>query len=190
MKKTIKPSPIASPMMVQMVGTYNEDGTANLMNAAWGGQLDTDLIVLSLDKSHRTVGNILREKAFTIGFPSAKDIADCDFVGIVSGNQDKDKLAKTGLHAKKSSVDAPYFEEFPLTYVCVNEKVIDDEEYGFYVIGRVKEILVEQEACLPKGAYDVEKMNLCLYTALDNTYRKVGEPIGKAFSIGLTKKGK
>ena len=30
------------PMPVLIIGTYNEDGTANAMNAAWGGISDFD----------------------------------------------------------------------------------------------------------------------------------------------------
>ena len=190
MKVAKSPSPIASPMMVQMIATYNEDGSVNLMNAAWGGQIDNDLIVLSLDRTHKTAANILARKAFTVGFPSAKDIVDCDYVGIVSGNKVPDKFAKTKLHAKASkAVDAPYIEEFPLTYECTLERVIDDE-YGFCVLGRVKDVLVEEAFDLGKGRYDVDAMGLVLFTALDNTYRTVGGVAGKAFSCGLERKGK
>ncbi|MCR5348356.1 MAG: flavin oxidoreductase, partial [Bacilli bacterium] len=104
MKKSIPASALAYPMMVEMIGTYDEDGTPNLMNAAWGGQLTTDLFVLSLSKDHKTVENILARKAFTIGFPRARDAVDCDYVGIVSGNEVKDKVARTSFHPRKSEV--------------------------------------------------------------------------------------
>ena len=32
--------PLMLPMPVLIIGTYNEDGTANAMNAAWGGICD------------------------------------------------------------------------------------------------------------------------------------------------------
>ena len=191
MKQNVKPAPLATPMPVLMIGTYDEDGTPNLMNAAWGGTLDSDLFCLSLEKSHLTVANLERTKALTLGFPSASEVEACDYVGIVSGSKAKDKVKVSGLTPKKSeTVDAPYFDEFPLTYECVVERIIDDPEYGYYVLARVKNILVEEGLSLGKGAYDVDKMGLILYTALDNTYRKVGEPVGKAFHCGLAKKGK
>ena len=191
MKKSIKPKPILTPQMIQMIATYNEDGSVDLMNAAWGGQLDNDLLVLSLDKSHKTVANILREKAFTLGFPRGKDIVDCDFVGIVSGNVDPKKFDKTDLHARPSeAVHAPVIEEFPITFECETFKVFDDEELGFYLVAKVKSILVDEEDLGEKGSFNVDKMGLCFFSPLDNTYRAYGEVIAKAFSCGSAKKGK
>ncbi len=189
MKKTTPPKPILSPMMIQMIATYNEDGSVDLMNAAWGGQLDTDLLVLSLDKSHRTVANILREKCFTIGLPSCKDIVDCDYVGIVSGNAVPNKFEKTDLHAKPSPImHAPVIDEFPITFECEVFKIFDDEEVGFYVVAKVKDILFNEDILLDKNRVDVDKADLAFFSPLDNSYRKFGPAIAKAFSCGLAKK--
>ena len=46
------------PMPVLMIGTYNEDGTPNMMNAAWGGITLEDQITICIDTSHRTWANI------------------------------------------------------------------------------------------------------------------------------------
>ena len=37
MKKNLGVKNWMFPMPVLMIGTYNEDGTPNMMNAAWGG---------------------------------------------------------------------------------------------------------------------------------------------------------
>ncbi|MCR5348279.1 MAG: flavin oxidoreductase, partial [Bacilli bacterium] len=132
----------------------------------------------------------LARKAFTIGFPRARDAVDCDYVGIVSGNEVKDKVARTSFHPRKSEVDAPYFEEFPLTYVCTLEKVIDDPEYGFYVVAKVQHILVDEDLGPRPGLFDPEHADPLLFCPLDNTYRHVGGVVGKAFSIGLARKEK
>ncbi len=188
MKKIIKkPEPILTPMMVQMIATYNEDDSVDLMNAAWGGQLDSDLLVLSLDKSHKTVANMLRTNAFTLGLPNGKDIVDCDFVGIVSGNKDPRKFEKTDLHASKSSVvNAPVIDEFPLTFECEVFKVFDDPELGFYVLAKVKEILMQEDA-VEGNKVDVEKMGLCFFSPLDHSYRSYGPKIADAFKAGVIK---
>ena len=189
MKKALPPKPILSPMMVQMIATYNEDGSVDLMNAAWGGQMDTDLLMLSLDKSHRTVANILREHCFTIGLPSQDNIVDCDFVGVVSGNVDPTKFEKTDLHASPSSLlHAPIIEEFPITFECETHKIIDDPDMGFYVIAKVRNIVVDEQFMGPHGTFKVDAMKLCFFSPLDNTYRAYGPEIAKAFSCGLTKK--
>ena len=42
------------PLPVLIVGSYNPDGTADAMNAAWGGLYDADKVVLCLSRGHRT----------------------------------------------------------------------------------------------------------------------------------------
>ena len=43
------------PMPVLMVATYNEDGSVNVMNAAWGTMQERDTVVLNLTETHKTV---------------------------------------------------------------------------------------------------------------------------------------
>ena len=54
------------PMPVLMIGTYDENGKANLMNAAWGGIYNYNHVVLSLSAGHKTTQNIRLKGAFTI----------------------------------------------------------------------------------------------------------------------------
>ena len=74
------------PMPVLMIGTYDENGKANLMNAAWGGIYDYNHVVLSLSAGHKTTQNIRLKGAFTISFADSTHMAACDYVGLVSGN--------------------------------------------------------------------------------------------------------
>lgn len=46
------------PMPVLMVATYNEDGSVNVMNAAWGTMQERDTVALNLTETHKTVQNI------------------------------------------------------------------------------------------------------------------------------------
>lgn len=46
------------PMPVLMVATYNEDGSVNVMNAAWGTMQERGRVALNLTESHKTVQNI------------------------------------------------------------------------------------------------------------------------------------
>lgn len=72
------------PMPVLMIGTYDENRKANLMNAAWGGIYDYNHVVLSLSAGHKTTQNIKLKGAFTISFADAPHMAACDYVGLVS----------------------------------------------------------------------------------------------------------
>lgn len=59
------------PLPVLMIGTYDKDGKANVMNAAWGGIYDYGKIFISLSK-HKTTENLELKKAFTVSFATKK----------------------------------------------------------------------------------------------------------------------
>ena len=40
------------PMPVLMVATYNEDGSVNVMNAAWGTMQERGIVALNLTETH------------------------------------------------------------------------------------------------------------------------------------------
>ena len=44
MKQPIKVTEAIFPMPVLLVATYNEDGSVDVMNAAWGTMLDRDMV--------------------------------------------------------------------------------------------------------------------------------------------------
>ena len=46
------------PMPVLMIATYNEDGSVNVMNAAWGTMQERGTVALNLTETHKTVQNI------------------------------------------------------------------------------------------------------------------------------------
>ena len=50
------------PMPVLIVGTYDENGSPDAMNAAWGGIHDTNQIGVCIDPGHKTAKNLLRKK--------------------------------------------------------------------------------------------------------------------------------
>ncbi len=109
MRKHIKTTEAIFPMPVLMVATYNEDGTVDVMNAAWGTMLERDHVILNLTETHKTVKNIKARKAFTVSIADAAHMTEADYFGVVSGNNTPDKFVKSGLTAQKSAlVDAPH----------------------------------------------------------------------------------
>lgn len=85
MRKNFGAKPYTYPQPVLMIATYDEDGTPDVMNAAWGGISDNHEISMCISEGHKTTGNILKRKAFTISMADEKHMAACDYVGIVSG---------------------------------------------------------------------------------------------------------
>lgn len=101
MRKDFGSNPWFYPLPVLIIGTYDEAGKPDAMNAAWGGLYDANLVELCLSESHKTTKNIKLKKAFTVSFADAENVAACDYVGIVSGNNTPDKMEKSGLTAEK-----------------------------------------------------------------------------------------
>lgn len=184
MKKQLKANPYLVPMPVQMIATYNEDRTPNLMNAAWGGILDYDVLVLSLDESHKTSDNIIHNKAFTLSLATTSTIKECDYVGIVSEKKDPHKFSKTGFHASKSEhVNAPVIDELPLCLECEVIKITNDE-LGFLVYARIKSVLADESVLNEKGMIDSSKLNAVAFDGIGSKYLALGKEVGKAFNIG------
>ena len=121
--KSFAPKPWVVPMPVLIIGTYNEDGTPNAMNAAWSGQWDMKEIMISMG-SHVTTKNLDRNGEFTVAFATKNTMVASDFVGIVSAKNDPKKMDKTGWNIEKATmVDAPVFTDFPMTLECrIKEK--------------------------------------------------------------------
>lgn len=114
-------------MPVLIIVTYDEAGVPDAMNAAWGMISDMDKVTLCLDARHKTVKNIMVKKEFTVSMADAKNVVASDYVGIASGNDVPDKVAKTGCHVTKSEyVDEPIFDELPVTLEC--KMISYDEE--------------------------------------------------------------
>ena len=47
------------PLPVLVIGTYDENGNLDAMNAAWGGLFDANKLVLYLCPDHKTTKQIL-----------------------------------------------------------------------------------------------------------------------------------
>ena len=76
------------PLPVLMLATYDQDGKANVMNAAWGGFYYYNQVYVSLSK-HKTTDNLELKKAFTLSFATKKTEKISDYFGVVSGNKEE-----------------------------------------------------------------------------------------------------
>ena len=168
-------------MPVLIVGTYDEKGIPNAMNAAWGGIYDTDLIMVCLADEHKTTENIKKTGAFTVSFATASTVVSCDYVGIVSANDEPEKFVKAGFHAKKSEfVNAPIIDELPMTVEC---KLLKFNEDGI-CIGEIVNVSADESILDENGRIDVKKLDPVIYDSVTHAYLRFGEKVGEAFSDG------
>ena len=100
MKKSIGARTLPMPAPVWVVGTYDGEGKANVMTAAWVGICCSKppCVAVSLRKATYSYGNIVARQAFTISVPSEQHVKTTDYWGLASG-RDVDKFAKAGLTA-------------------------------------------------------------------------------------------
>ncbi len=187
MREKLKITEGIFPMPVLMIATYNEDGSVNVMNAAWGTMQERDTVALNLTESHKTVKNIKARGAFTVSIADAAHLVEADYFGIVSGNNTPDKFARSGLTASRAeAVDAPVINEFPL---CLECEFIEyqSNEYGCGVIGKVVNVTAD-ESVMENGKLNMSLVNAIAFDPYTHGYYKVTERVGNAFKDGLSLK--
>lgn len=112
----------------------------------------------------------------------AKHVAACDYVGIASGNNTRDKLAKAGFTVSKSeSVDAPVINELAVCMECTVKSY--DPETGL-LVGEIVNVSVDESA-MTDGKVDVAKVAPITFDPFNNAYHVLGEKVGNAFSDGM-----
>lgn len=172
------------PAPVLIIGTYNDDDRANAMNAAWGSSYDTNQIFICLSSDHQTTENIVKRKAFTVSFATENTLVASDYVGIASGKE-IDKISKCGWTAKKSeNVDAPYFEELPVTLECKVVRCID-ENGTTYLVGDIVNITADESVLNDAGRIDPSKLKAICFSAFDAGYYVIEKRVGNAFKDGM-----
>jgi len=183
MRKNFGAKAILYPMPVLIIGTYDENGKPNAMNAAWGGISEETQISICVDDGHKTAKNVVARGAFTVSIADAENVVACDYVGIVSGNSESDKIEKAGWHVNKSEfVDAPLFDELPMALEC---KLISYDEETCRLVGEIINICADERILDDNGKIDLSKFSPITYDPVHHTYRKLGDVVGKAFSDGL-----
>ena len=186
MRKNFGAKAMCYPMPVFIIGTYNADGTPNAMNAAWGGISEETEITICVDSGHKTAENLLARRAFTVSMATAKMLAACDYVGIVSGNKEPEKFSKAGFHATKSEfVDAPLIDELPMALECA---VISDDEEPCRRGGRIVNVCADESVLGENGKGDVAKLQPITYDPMNHHYLVLGEKVGQAFQVGTALK--
>lgn len=170
--------PFLFPMPVLIIGTYDENGTPNAMNAAWGMVTDYDEITISLAK-HKTTENLKKTNAFTVSMATEDTVVACDYVGVESGTKVANKFEKAGFHATKSEhVNAPLIDELPMVLECEVKSFSDG-----ILIGKIVNVCAD-ESVVTDGKIDPKKVKPIAYDPCNNTYVAMGDVVGKAFSDG------
>ena len=183
MRKNFGAKPYTYPQPVLIIAAYDENGTPDAMNAAWGGISDDTQISMCLSAGHKTVKNIQARKAFTVSMADAAHVVACDYVGIVSGNKVPDKFEKAGFHATKSEfVDAPLIDELPMTLECT---LVSYDPETCRMVGEIVNVSADERILDENGKIDPAKLEPITFDPVNNAYLKLGEKVGNAFKDGM-----
>ena len=181
MRKNFGSKPWLYPQPVAIVATYDADGNADAMNAAWAGTGSMDTVVLDLTHTHKTVANIQESGAFTVSIADAANVVAADYVGVVSANNQPNKLEKAGWTTTKSEfVNAPVINELAL---CLECEFTGFDEAG-HTVGRVVNVSCDESALDEAGMPDTAKIDAIVYEPITHAYHRLGEKVGQAFSDG------
>lgn len=182
MRKNFGVKTVSYTEPVFIIGTYNEDGSANAMNAAWAGIYDTNQIFVSLSE-HKTCDNFKRTKALTVSFGTKDTVKACDYVGLVSGTQVTNKVEISGLTPAKSEfVEAPYFEELKVSLDCKVNTILENSD-GIKLVCDIVNISAD-ESVLTNDLIDPLKLEPLMFDPMNHRYYTVTNYVADAFKVG------
>ncbi len=171
--------PLMYPQPVLIIGTYDENGVANAMNAAWGITTNFNEITISLS-DHKTTDNLAKTGAFTVSFATEDTVIPCDYVGIESGRKVADKFTKAGFHATKSElVNAPLIDELPVAMECKVKSFANG-----ILIGEIVNVSAD-ESVITDEKVDLGKFKPIAFDPFNNAYVGLGQKVGNAFKDGM-----
>lgn len=161
MRKNFGVKPWTYPQPVFILAAYDEHGVPNAMNAAWGGISEENEISLCISAEHKTTENILARKAFTISMADAAHVTACDYVGIVSGNDVPDKVARAGFHTSKAAfVDAPLIDELPMAVEC---RLVSYDPETCRLVGQIVNVNAEESVLDASGNIDPDRFSPIIF---------------------------
>ncbi len=183
MRKNFGAKPWTYPQPVFILAAYDEKGNANAMNAAWGGISEENQIAICISADHKTTENILLSKAFTVSMATVDTVAACDYVGIVSGNNEPEKMQKAGFTTEKSKfVNAPVINELPMAVEC---NLISYNPETCILLGEIVNVSADESVIDENGKIDTNLLKPITFDPVYNVYRAIGVKVGNAFKDGL-----
>ena len=137
---------------------------------------------MCISAEHKTTANILARKAFTVSMATAEQTVPCDYVGIASGNQVADKVAKAGWHTTKSEfVAAPLIDALPMAVEC---RLVSYDPDSCCLVGEIVNVSADESVLGVDAKIDPEKLRPITFDPIHNAYRVLGEKVGNAFRDG------
>jgi flavin reductase (DIM6/NTAB) family NADH-FMN oxidoreductase RutF len=169
------------PMPVVLVGAVVQ-GKPNFMTVGWVSRVNSKppMIAVSMNKAHHTPKGILENRTFSVNIPERSMVEVTDYCGLVSGRTtDKAELFQLFYGDFKT---APMIVDCPLNMECMLVEAVDLPSNHLF-IGEIVGAYCGREF-MTDGNPDLRKIDPIVLTMPDNQYWAVGEPLGRAWSVG------
>ena len=184
MRKSFGAKPQVYPEPVFIIAAYDENGHVECMNAAWGGLVGKEQLMLCLNPAHKTVMTLRQTGAFTVSMGQASMVAACDYVGLVSGNNEPDKCQKAGFHTTRAeAANAPLIDELAYALVC---ELASYDEDTHILIASIKDISIDESVLKEDGTVDVAKLAPLCFDPNTKSYYDITHKVADARAIGKT----
>ena len=158
------------------------DGKPNFQTAAWVSFANhkPNYIMAALNQNHFTAQGIRESETFSVNIPSSDMMIVVDYIGSNSGRDvDKTELFEVFYGDLKT---APMVRECPVNIEAKLVKTIQLPANHIF-IGEVTEVYVGKDY-QKEDSLDAEKIDPMIFSFWDMMYRKIGDPIGKAWFEG------
>jgi flavin reductase (DIM6/NTAB) family NADH-FMN oxidoreductase RutF len=160
------------------------NGKPNFITIGGGGLANGEppMICLPIRHHQYTLEGIMQNRTFSINYPSAKQVKETDFCGVISGRK-VDKVAVCGFHIFYGKTDkAPLIDECPVNLEC---KLMYAMNLGGHmmVIGQVQEVHVNED-CFTDGKPDAKKIDAMVFDPEQGVYLSLGNVVAKSHSVG------
>jgi len=167
------------PLPTTLVGAHVK-GKANFITIAHVGIMDLGSLSLGMNKVHYTNAGIKENGSFSVNIPSQAMVKETDYCGIVSGKKRDKSVLFDVFYGELDS--APLIRECPINMVCRLVKTVDFPKHDIFV-GEIVQTFCDED-CLSEGVVDFSKVDPILFVMNDKSYRKLGDPCGKAWHDG------
>jgi flavin reductase (DIM6/NTAB) family NADH-FMN oxidoreductase RutF len=184
MKRKIGNQNVLYPLPVTVVGALVQ-GRVNFLNISHVGILNAKaphLISLGMGKLHHTNSGIKENKTFSVNILSQDQMAEMDYVGLVSGSRiDKSGVFETFFGELKT---APLITNCPLSMECKLFDTYNLETHDVF-IGEVIATYAD-DGVLTNGIVDLAKVRPLLFDMNSVQYWSLGPAAGKCWTAGKT----
>lgn len=187
-KKELRLHAVVAPTQTVVASAYDQDGKADACTLAFymvSSHIPPCVtIAINATQKRKTLKDILETKAFVLGFPSADQVKEADYLGVESG-YNTDKLKNIGFTTSEArTVHAPVINEFLFSLEC---EVVHTLTVGSHtqITGEVKNILADESILNEKGRILLEKLRPIIYDEEQGRYLAVGEKLADAFRTGM-----